>query len=114
MSDMITDEDRKAAGLLLLDLGDEIKKVERVEQGRWDHHAAVKAISEARRRGEGKFIDPDIEEARKIAKPWLIYDDVDSMPATEPVIQAILAGIKRGRELATNHAAMRVNSNGER
>lgn len=100
MSELITDADRKSAGMLLLDLGDDMKTVERVEQGRWDEHAAVIAISEARRRGEGKCLDPDIEEARKIAKPWLIYDDVDSMPATEPAMQAILAAIKRGRELA--------------
>jgi len=57
MSDLITDADRKAAGLLLLDLGDDMKTVDKVEQGRWDQHAAVVALSEARRcRGDAEEI----------------------------------------------------------
>jgi len=64
MSDLITQGDRDAAGLLLLDLGDDMKTVEKVEQGRWDQHAAVVALSEARRcRGDADAIKDLFDEA---------------------------------------------------
>lgn len=45
--------------------------------------------------------DPDIEEARKLAEPWLIYDDVSLLRVgSSPSLTALLAAIKRGRELA--------------
>jgi len=46
-------------------------------------------------------IDPDLIEARRLAEPWLIYDNPGSGDNDDsPTVQALLAAIKRGRELA--------------
>ena len=50
----------------------------------------------------------DLLEAREIAKPWLIYDGAYSIDNgycdEQPAMKAILAAIKRGRELAQAEA----------
>lgn len=53
-------------------------------------------------------VDPDLIEARGIAKPWLIYDGAYSIDNgycdEQPAMKAILTAIKRGRELAQAEA----------
>jgi hypothetical protein len=50
MSDLITQEDREAAALLMIDLGGFDHRLDsKLREGKWDEHAAVTSISEARR-----------------------------------------------------------------
>lgn len=62
-----------------------------------DEYLALKA--EARAILAALEPDIELEEARKIAKDWLIYDDANTLQANEPSMKAILKAIRRGRQL---------------